>query len=68
LELAKTMVQNVESMKIPHLLSLHSEYVTISVGMASVLPNDNNSYVQLLNEADKALYSAKNPSFATILP
>ena len=59
LEFAKTMVKNVESMKIPHPMSLHSEYVTISVGMASTVPNDNNSHVQLMNEADIALYSAK---------
>jgi len=46
-------------MKIPHPTSLHSKYVTISIGMASTVPNDNNSYTQLLDEADKALYSAK---------
>ena len=59
LEFAKTLVQSVEDMKIPHPMCLHSKYVTISVGMASVVPNDNNSYSQLLDEADKALYSAK---------
>ncbi|MDR2594506.1 MAG: GGDEF domain-containing protein [Fibromonadaceae bacterium] len=59
LEFAKTLVQSVEDMKLPHPISLHSKYVTISVGMASVVPNDNNSYAQLLDEADKALYSAK---------
>ena len=59
LEFAKTLVQNVENMKIPHPMSLHSKYVTISAGMASIIPNDNNSHTQLLNEADKALYSAK---------
>jgi len=59
LEFAKEMVQSVEEMKIPHPMSVHSKYVTISVGMATVVPNDNNSYSQLLDEADKALYSAK---------
>jgi len=59
LEFAKILVQSVEDIKIPHPQSLHSKYVTISVGMASVIPNDNNSYTQLLDEADKALYSAK---------
>jgi diguanylate cyclase (GGDEF)-like protein len=58
-EFAKTLVQNVEDMKMPHPMSVHSKYVTISVGMASTVPNDNNSYTQLLDEADKALYSAK---------
>jgi len=59
LEFAKSLVQNVEDMKIPHPMSLHSKYVTISAGMASIIPNDNNSHTQLLDEADKALYSAK---------
>ena len=59
LEFAKLLVQNVEDMKIPHPMSLHSKYVTISAGMASIIPNDNNSHTQLLDEADKALYSAK---------
>jgi len=59
LEFAKALVQNVEDMKILHPMSLHSKYVTISVGMASAVPNDNNSHEQLLDEADKALYSAK---------
>jgi diguanylate cyclase (GGDEF)-like protein len=59
LEFAKTLVQSVEDMKIPHPASLHSKYITISVGMASNLPNINNSHTQLLDEADKALYSAK---------
>ena len=60
LEFAKTLIQSVEDMKIHHPMSLHSKYVTISVGMASAVPNDNNSHAQLLDEADKALYSAKD--------
>jgi len=59
LEFANSLVQNIEDMKIPHPMSSHSKYVTISVGMASVVPNDNNTHKQLLDEADKALYSAK---------
>jgi len=59
LEFAKTLVKNVEEKKIPHPMSLHSKYVTISAGMASIIPNENSSHTQLLDEADKALYSAK---------
>jgi len=59
LEFAKTLVQNVEDMEIPHPMSLHSKFLTISVGMASTVPNDNDSHAKLLDEADKALYSAK---------
>jgi diguanylate cyclase (GGDEF)-like protein len=59
LEFARALVQDVEDMKIPHPMSSHSQYVTISVGMANAVPDDNNSHTQLLSEADKALYSAK---------
>ncbi|GBU25576.1 hypothetical protein R83H12_02226 [Fibrobacteria bacterium R8-3-H12] len=57
---ARELVQNVENMKIHHPMSEHSKYVTISVGMASAVPDANNSYTQLLDEADKALYMAKH--------
>jgi len=58
-EFTKTMVQSVEDMKIPHPMNSCSKYLTISVGVASAVPDDSNSHVQLLGEADKALYSAK---------
>jgi len=56
---AKTLVESVENMKIPHPMSEHSKYVTISAGMASAVPDNVNSYTRLLDEADKALYTAK---------
>jgi len=56
---AKELVQSVENMGLPHPMSEHSKYVTVSIGMASTIPDDNNSQTQLLAEADKALYTAK---------
>jgi diguanylate cyclase (GGDEF)-like protein len=56
---SKKIVQGVEDMKIPHPMSEHSKYVTISAGMSYIVPDDNYSPTQLLNEADKALYMAK---------
>jgi len=40
-------------------MSESSKYVTISVGMASIVPDEHNSQTQLLEKADKALYAAK---------
>jgi len=57
---AKELVQKIENMKIYHPLSEISKYVTISAGMASVIPNEQNSPTQLLDDADKALYVAKH--------
>jgi diguanylate cyclase (GGDEF)-like protein len=59
LNLAKKLVQKIESMKIHHPMSEISKYVTVSIGMASAIPDDHNSQTQLLDEADKALYMAK---------
>jgi len=58
LALATTLVQSVENMKIPHPKNEPSKYLTISAGMAHIVPNDNNSSL-LLDLADKALYTAK---------
>jgi len=56
---ANELVQSVENLKIPHPACEHSKYVTISAGVASMMPDVRNSYIQLLNEADRALYMAK---------
>jgi diguanylate cyclase (GGDEF)-like protein len=56
---AHNMVQSVEDLKIPHPVSETSKYVTISAGMAIFVPQERNSGTQLLDEADKALYMAK---------
>jgi len=36
-----------------------AKYLTISAGLANIVPNDNNSSAQALDLADKALYTAK---------
>jgi diguanylate cyclase (GGDEF)-like protein len=59
LALAATLVQSVENMNIPHPKNEHSKYLTISAGMAHIVPDDTNSSAQLLDSADKALYTAK---------
>ena len=56
---AQDLVQSVENLQIPHPLNETSKHITISAGMASVIPSDTNSCGQLLEEADKALYKAK---------
>jgi hypothetical protein len=46
-------------MEILHPMNVCSKYVTVSIGLASAIPDDSNSQTQLLDEADKALYMAK---------
>jgi len=40
-------------------MSEHSQYVTVSLGFAITVPDNNISQAQFLDEADKALYKAK---------
>jgi len=56
---AQRLIQSVEDMQIPHPMNSQSKYITISAGVASTTPDENNSSLQLLAEADKALYHAK---------
>jgi len=57
---AEELVRSVENLKIQHPMSEISKYVTISAGMASIVPDEHNSQTQMLDEADKALYAAKH--------
>jgi diguanylate cyclase (GGDEF)-like protein len=56
---AHQLVKTIEDMKIPHPMNEASQYVTISAGMASVVPDENHLPARLMDEADKALYKAK---------
>lgn len=57
--IAKTMCSRVESMGIVHKKSQTSNYVTISLGVATILPTSDLSPAQLISAADRALYDAK---------
>lgn len=57
--LAEQLRKNIEGMKIPHQASEIAEYVTISVGVATILPNSISASAELIEKADQALYLAK---------
>lgn len=57
--IAERMRERIESLKIMHKSSKTSDVVTISLGVASVIPTQNSSHEALIAEADKALYKAK---------
>jgi len=60
INLAEDMRQNIISLSIPHEKSSASDFVTISLGAASLKPNARLSASMLMNEAAKALYEAKH--------
>lgn len=57
--LAESLKNAVEDSKIKHPDSKISAFVTISLGVTTLIPNDENKPIQLLRFADRALYSAK---------
>jgi len=59
LAVAEILRIDVESLKIEHINSSSSKYVTISLGVATAIPNMDSSLIELIIAADKALYQAK---------
>lgn len=57
--LAERMRHNVESIQIDHCDSIVADHVTISSGIATMIPTHHHSYIDLLNAADRQLYKAK---------
>lgn len=60
LRVSELIRQAVENLKIPHRQSLVSEYITLSLGVSTIIPQDNFNPVTLINITDVALYQAKN--------
>lgn len=58
--LAERWRSNVAALALPHQHSKAENYITISVGYASLKPAQNQSSVELLEMADKMLYQAKD--------
>lgn len=56
---AQEILAKVHSLKIPHLNSPISPYLTLSLGVASIIPSDQYSADLLINAAEQALYQAK---------
>lgn len=59
LHVAEQILRQVSSLKIPHRSSEVADHVTVSVGVATTLPNLDTEPSQLIQKADEALYNAK---------
>lgn len=59
LKVANRITANVKSLQIGHKNSLISDRVSLSCGVASIIPDPTISRDELVNYADKALYEAK---------
>lgn len=58
-QIAEDIRTSVEAMKIRHEGSDVNDFVTLSLGVAAVVPQQSMTAEDLINEADKALYQAK---------
>lgn len=59
MEVAETMRANIERQNIPHASSKVSDHVTISMGVASWVPERDAQPEELISMADQALYKSK---------
>ena len=59
-KVAQELCQAVEGLKIPHGYSDCSDYVTLSLGVATTIPTSQVCPQKLIKAADKALYKAKD--------
>ncbi|MDJ0728730.1 MAG: diguanylate cyclase [Crocosphaera sp.] len=59
-KVAEKIQEEIALLKIPHLRSKVSDYVTISMGIGSMIPIKGCSPLMLVNIADKCLYKAKD--------
>ncbi|MDD1622102.1 MAG: diguanylate cyclase [Methylococcaceae bacterium] len=58
-QLAEILRKSVEDMQLPHPGSKISSFVTISLGAATVVPDETMEFEELLRRADQSLYLAK---------
>ena len=56
---AEEIALQISDLKIPHVASQVSSIVTLSIGIASIIPNTRTSPHTLISAADDALYEAK---------
>ena len=57
---AENLINSIENLKIPHSLSKCSSYVTISIGIATIIPGSTDTINSFIESADKSLYKAKS--------
>jgi diguanylate cyclase (GGDEF)-like protein/PAS domain S-box-containing protein len=58
-KVAEAMKRNIEQLNLPHKKSLIAQYLTVSMGIASILPKKEIKVTALIEMADGALYEAK---------
>jgi PleD family two-component response regulator len=61
------MRKRVEEISVPHLHSDIADHITISLGVNTIIPSDESSIEEFINNTDRALYKAKERRNCTCL-
>ncbi|OUL35847.1 diguanylate cyclase [Nostoc sp. T09] len=56
---AKEIQTNISALQLPHPNSLASKFITLSLGVATIIPHSQSSAASLIAAADQGLYQAK---------
>ncbi len=67
LQAGEEIRQAIESLQIPHRASRTHQYVTVSIGIALIIPTEQDSPNAFIGHADQALYAAKQKSRNTVV-
>ena len=57
--IAEILLQQINELELPHPASTTASHVTISIGCATIIPNDQDELNLFIRKADDALYQAK---------
>jgi diguanylate cyclase (GGDEF)-like protein/PAS domain S-box-containing protein len=57
--IARTIMEQLNKAAIPHQASTVASYITLSIGIRSIVPSYGEFPIKLIGEADQALYQAK---------
>jgi diguanylate cyclase (GGDEF)-like protein len=60
ISVAENIRSSIRNLQITHEASAVCSYVTISVGVSTIIPNRENDFQALIHAADRALYQAKS--------
>lgn len=64
--MAGKVQRSVESLNIRHAYSSAADHITLSIGVATIIPTDQQSPLELIKSADEMLYEAKQRGRAQI--
>ncbi len=67
-QIADRIRKDILELKIAHEASSINKYVTVSVGVTSISPTENKGIEDIINQADVALYEAKNFGRNQVMP